>query len=568
MKVCLSRLNKIILFSILEITRLHAATLSNVPQSVNPANVTWDLENQTSSTPAAKKSSFQMVPNQPTQASTTEPEVTFVLKKVVFAGNTTPIPPQVLATYQKSLHKSMDLNALLALAQQMQDAYRAMGYILVQVVLPPQEIDQKKGVVTFQVIEGQIQNVIFTGDDPLGARSQLQHYATAIENENPITYQTIDHFLVLANDLPGINVTATLVPNKSVAGGADLVINVAQHSQSAFVNFNNRGTQYIGPSQAFIGASAYDLFGLADTFSITGATTTGDPGQLGYFTGSYDLITGPYSTDFNINASSTQTRPGNTLAVLSMVGYSDKYTFALNQPLIASTAQNLTLNTSFYHLDSNNKILGGTLLYDDKISAFTAGLTYNGIFLQTLNNVDAYASFGVPILGAPSTLSNPSRVNGTNKFTMFDFDTSSIHYLTQKVSFDLASTGQVTQNPLLTSEQLGFGGINFGQAFTPYIISGDNGLFGSLALRYDLPTFAGLTALQPQAFYDIGMVSNNQALPGTYARASASSAGLGLNMTYDGNCKLDFTIAKPLTLTQASNNENGWQAFVNFVAVF
>lgn len=582
MKVKRKKLKKIILaLAVIAMSKAFATNdnLASAPVSaaVNPANIGWDLEYQIYA-PTNKQGNFQLLPSTSTPTTPIAPPVTpaaFVLKKVKFkfVGAQVPIPPEVTAVYAKALNKPTDLDGLLALAEEMQTTYRDLGYILVRVIVPPQKIDPKKGVVTFEVIEGQIQKVIFTGDNPRAAKNQLLRYAEAIEAENPITYKTLDRFLNLANNLPGISVQATLVPDKTVLGASDLMINVTELNQSAFLSFNNHQTPYIGPGQALVGGAIYDIFG-ADSLSVSGAKSTNVFKELGYITGSYDLVTGLYATEINPVFSATQTRPGGALAVLDMLGNSTKYTLNVNQPLLVSSTQNVTFNSSLYHLNSNNRIFNGnpTLgfqAYNDDITALTAGATYKGIFWGTQNNMDAYTTIGLPILGTPANLNNPSRVNGRTKFILFDFDTSSIHYLTQKISFNLATTGQITPNPLLTEEQLGYGGMTYGQAYTPYIISGDNGFMGSLALRYDITPMGIFNLLQPEVFYDAGMVANNAALTGTISGASGQSAGLGFNMILFKTWQVNMTLAKPLRLTQVTNiTTNGWEAFVNVVAVF
>lgn len=546
-----------------------AGLARTIPASTNPANVSWDIESGLSNdtTPPANLSIMTPPQQQRPKTMNSNEQLQFVLKKVAFTGVSHTLPIPVAKIYQQYIDKLIDANDLFAMQQHMQEAYRDAGYLLVRVVLPPQEIDKSSGEVTFQIVEGQIQRVIFTGDMPRGAKAQLERYANAIAEEDPITYQTIDRFLQLANSLPGINVNATLVPNLSVPGGSDLIIKVTQKSLSGFVTYNNHNSDYIGPDQAFFGMSLNDLLA-ADSLSFTGGTTPGNLRALYYYSLGYSLTTGKSGTELNLQYSNTETRPGSSLSAFEMYGTSDKLTLGANQPLITSNAQKLKWTNSFYYLQSRNNAQAlDTELYDDQVTAFTTGLTYQGVYWQMENSMDGYFTFGVPV-GIPSTLSDPSRINGKNRFTLFDFDTSSIHYFTQRFSAAFNTTGQYTTSPLLTSEQLGYGGSNFGQAFTPYIISGDSGIFGVFALRYDLPTFGAINLLQPEIFYDVGYVKNNDALLGTYGEANASSAGIGLNVIMLSSVQIQAVLAKPITLTQVSGVGNAWQGFVNFVATF
>ncbi|MDO8953768.1 MAG: ShlB/FhaC/HecB family hemolysin secretion/activation protein [Gammaproteobacteria bacterium] len=560
------RFNKaVLLISLLSASKAFAvATQTYNSAGVNPANITWDLESQLPTAPANKPAAIPYLaqPKPTEQADSNQP--TFILKGVKLLHQS-PVPAQVQAVYQKSINKPIDFQGVKNMAAEMQATYRNLGDILVQVVVPPQEIDKASGVVQLQVIEGQIQEVVLTGDASKGAKTQLERYAAALRNEDPITYKTMDHFITLANNLPGIDVTATLVPSKTL-GASDLMINVKRKAYFSYVSFNNYSSQYIGPGQALAGVSIYDLFA-ADSLSVSASSSTANQFALRYYSVGYDVVTGPYSTEINPVFSRTVTHPGAGLTPFDMVGVSSKSTLNVNQPLLVSSRQDLTFISSLYHLSSSNSIFTNQLIYNDLITAATAGLQYKGVFLNSYNDMDAYTTVGLPILGAPATPNNPSRANGVSQFIILDVDTSTTHYITRKLSFVLAGTGQITPNPLLTSEQLGFGGMQFGQGFNSYVISGDNGIMGSFALRYDLPLHGYFNLLQPQVFYNAGYVGNNDTLAGTYNHAWGQSAGVGLNVAIFHSIQIAMNLAKPLTLSQGTSGNN-WQAFINATAIF
>src|SRR6185437_9133865 len=79
-------------------------------------------------------------------------------------------------------------------------------------------------------------------------------------------------------------------------------------------------------------------------------------------------------------------------------------------------------------------------------------------------------------------LSNPY---GQSDFTKLTFNTSRLQELNDKFSLLAASAGQVSNAPLLVSEQFGFGGPVFGRAYDTSEITGDDGIAASLELRYD-----------------------------------------------------------------------------------
>ncbi len=544
-----------------------AATVADVPASVNPANV-MNTVNQGIPGPEAPIQGNFGVTSQPQNiAHAKQIANTIVLKQVKLYGAQHAVPANVTSIYQAKIGQTMTFKEIQAMAAEMEQAYRNDGFILVQVVLPPQEILEKDGVVQLDVIEGQIQSVVFKGDAPQAAKDQLQRYAEQIEAEDPISYASIDRFLVLANNLPGIDVSATLVQDPKVVGGSDLVVNVTQTKASAFVNYNNRGTEYIGPDQLSAGASIYDIFG-ADSLSVTGATTPEDSSQMVYGNVSYDLIYGPYATEINPSFTTTHTNPGGALAPFDMEGVSTQFGLNVNQPILTSTAQKVTFQSSLIRLNSYNNVFTNQQLYDDTITALSLGADYQGVIWQTYNDVKFAVTAGLPIFGAPQNLAEPSVAGASTQFILYSLSTSDIRYFTQRISVALGTQFQLSPSKLVSSEQINYGGSTFGQAFNPNVISGDSGALGSLALRYDLPTPGWMSLLQPEVFYDAGTVGLNGAPSGVANGATGESAGVGLNMILLNHWQAGLTLAKPLKITQTTGVDMGWQGFFNITGAF
>lgn len=551
-------------------TNIFAASLSHNFSAayLNPINIGNEISTSATQNPTTHSKINQQAENvPPPRIASSVHEEQFILRKVVLTGALHIVPAQVFASYQDALNKPTDFTQLQILATKLQAAYRKLGYILVRVILPSQEVDPEAGEVKFQVIEGRINKVIFTGDDPRAAKDQLLRYAEAIQAEDPIRYSTLERFLSLANNLAGVDVTATLVPSKDIFGGADLIINVKAKQQSAYVNFNNRGTSYVGPEQLIAGASIYNILG-ADAMSINMATTPYRASEFSYLNAGYDIVVGRHATEINASLTSTRVHPGGALTIFDLAGNSAQYALAVNQPLIVSPTQNLTLQTSLTHLNSSNTVFNSFQLYDDSISTLIGGLDYQGIFWQSYNDINASTTLGLPILGAPAHLSHPSRINGKTQFIIFNLTTATTYYLTNQLSFLFNSALQLTPSSLLSSEQIGYGGSSFGQAYIPYIISGDTGLMGAIALRYDLPSYKWLKTIQPELFYDAGLVAENQPLPGAPRNSTGSSAGVGLNLQLGNTWNLSGVLAKPVSLKNALLTNKNWQAFFNITGIF
>jgi hemolysin activation/secretion protein len=211
-------------------------------------------------------------------------------------------------------------------------------------------------------------------------------------------------------------------------------------------------------------------------------------------------------------------------------------------------------------------ILGGPF-YQDRIRSLTLGANYNvSDRLQGYNTLGFDFAQGFNIWGANQHYYQ-SRPEGHSDFSLMNLTASRIQPLSQHFSIYAAMQGQYSFNPLLATEQFGFGGPSFGRGYDPYAISGDRGLAGKVELRIQTePNLRFLRAVQLYTFYDAGIIWNidNINLPG---KQDATSVGLGARMSFIKNLEGELFIGKPLTFpvfTLVSMHQNGKQARVFF----
>ena len=120
-------------------------------------------------------------------------------------------------------------------------------------------------------------------------------------------------------------------------------------------------------------------------------------------------------------------------------------------------------------------------------------------------------------------------------------------------SLKLAGASQTASGPLFLSQQFYLGGAAFGRGYGSAEISGDNGLSGSLELRFDQkPNVRYLSGYQLYAFVDAGAVWNdgfriNDGL-------ALVSAGGGVRFFLSDDLRADIGVAVPLNY-RAPDNE-------------
>jgi hemolysin activation/secretion protein len=141
-------------------------------------------------------------------------------------------------------------------------------------------------------------------------------------------------------------------------------------------------------------------------------------------------------------------------------------------------------------------------------------------------------------------------------------------------SLFFSTTGQLAFNSLLSAEQLGYGGAQYGSAYDSSEIIADSGIEGKLELRYNSPTVGEFfRTTQYYASYDFGVLYQKNALPGaasasdpfasilTPTKQSGTSGALGIRFNLVDRVNSYFEIAKPLTKKVAAYNNNDARYF-------
>jgi hemolysin activation/secretion protein len=353
-------------------------------------------------------------------------------------------------------------------------------------------------------------------------------------------------------------VKAVLEPSKSNIGASKLDMIAETRTYSGFLSYDNYGTRFIGPNQVSGGAELDSIFIAGDATNTNFARTTYGQ-QLNFFQVSYNMPIGTNGMRglFTINRALTQ--PGMNLAALKIMGEADTLSAMIQYPLIRSRTQNLTADSSFIYTDSYVTTLQPSVaLYTDHLRTLRAGVNYNlADSLQGNNSAAVHFETGVPGLGGTTVGAGnaipqiTSRYGASNHFLKIDTQLSRLQQLgATRYSAFFQLQGQYAFDPLLATEQFGFGGASqgLGRGYDPAEIIGDKGVAYSVELRASIaPELYFLQAAQLYVFYDSGVIWNLKNIADQNSKSSATSTGLGSRLFFGKNVSGNLMIAQPLT---------------------
>jgi hemolysin activation/secretion protein len=483
-------------------------------------------------------------------------KIKFTLKQIILEGNHVYSNAQLEVLYKDKLNKEISIAELQTIVQNITNYYRNNGYILSRAILPPQHVNN--GVVHITIIEGYISKVTVIGKAH-GAREILTAYGNKITQSRPLQIKVMEHYLLLANQLPGVDVKAVLEPSKTDTGASDLSLAVQEQSVNASFSYDNYGTLYIGPLQLTTSVSTNSIFRSGDTTRFTTLTTT-HGSELNFYDLYYQTPLGNSGLQGSLDGNKSYTTPALNLRPLKVFGTSTSYTAGLQYPLLRSRAANATLDSLFTYSNSQTTQLGFNLYSDHIRYLRLGGATDFADRFNGINLITAHIEKGLNVLGASNNpeSTTSSRFGADGIYTKLTAQMSRIQPLFKQVSAYVLASGQYSFNPLLTTVQFGFGGSQLGRGYDPAEILGDRGLAGTAELRLDTyPQKFAIQNIQYYAFYDIGVVWDIKEVIGIPLRQDAASTGVGARFGITKYVSGNVMWTQPLTKEVAAEEVIG-----------
>ena len=158
----------------------------------------------------------------PSTAAPPEAKTTFiVIRGIRITGATVYGHEEFLPLYQELIGRRVPLQAVYDLAQAITAKYGAAGYVLSRALVPVQELEPSGATVRIEVVEGYVDRVEWP-EKLKRYRDFFTDYAAKITADRPLNIRTLERYLLLANDLPGLKFSTTLKASKTAKGAATL----------------------------------------------------------------------------------------------------------------------------------------------------------------------------------------------------------------------------------------------------------------------------------------------------------------------------------------------------------
>ncbi|HVC16436.1 MAG TPA: ShlB/FhaC/HecB family hemolysin secretion/activation protein, partial [Rhodanobacter sp.] len=386
----------------------------------------------------------------------------------------------------------------------------------------------------------------------------------------PISAGTLERYLLLAEDVPGVTMRAVLEPSADEPGALNLIAQVSRKPVSGLLTFDNRAFDQTGPIEGLgvLDFNSFSSFG--EKTEISWYHTFPNSQNFGQF--SEEMFLGGSGLRLRVYAGTGLAIPvGGGSGGLSVFDYHGRTTVlggVLTYPVIRSRAQTLNVYLSLDALESEiltNVASTAPLSRQsyDSLRVLRLGEDYArsdivfGGDHAAVNAVSLRVSHGLHALGAEANDVNGGRLaprtNEKTDFTKINFELSRTQTLFspwQGASLALMGlvTGQWSGDILPPAEQFYLGGSRFTRGYYAGQVAGDKALAATAELQ--LNTSIDLSKLhlskwhlpsdlatQFYVFYDWGETWQNST---DISPVVVSSAGGGMRAQVTSHFELDL----------------------------
>jgi hemolysin activation/secretion protein len=426
--------------------------------------------------------------------------------------------------------------------------YRGDGYVFTAVSARVNADNRLR----FQVTEGHIVSVALDGDiGPAG--TQVLRFLKRLTEEPIIDSATLERYLLLAPDVPGVTLHAVLEPVAGEPGALKLVAQVERSPVYGLAAADNRAFDETGPIESLgvVDFNSFSRYGEKTEISYFHAF----PNSQNFAQVSTETFIGSSGLKLRVYGGAGPTVPTGNLSGLDYNGRTAVFGLGGSYPVIRSRQQTLNLYGSFDGLDSQISLLSNLQQSEDAVRAFRLGEEYGvsdlllGIDRPATSFLRMRFSQGVPILGATPNGNTPTsaRLNEQADFSKIDFEANRTQPLfapwngANVAVFGLL-TGQWTPDILPPTEEFYLGGSRFTRGYYSGEVQGDKALAATAELQLNTTIAVGLLGKPVQipaqwyGFYDWGETWQNQAID---FATRISSAGVGVRSQVTRNLEID-----------------------------
>ncbi len=477
-------------------------------------------------------------------------DLEFLINSVEVEGQSAFNKVDTDAFFTKYIGKKSTLAEINEGVEELENQYRKEGYFLSKVYIPAQKIDS--GILKVSVIEGYINKVNVEGGST-AMQEIVKERMQKIIDKKPLDLHTVESELLVLNAFPGYTVT-TVLRQGTELGASEIFVKISAVDNlytASVSNFNNGPT---GPWSLVLNGTINRVGGRDNqvTLNLTnsiGMDSLSDFKKITTVSAKYAEPIGHSGLVGSVTVLQSVSKPLGSLESLSLDTNLQTFSPRLTYPLYRGHGNAVSLDNGVT-LSRMTTLSSNALLNFDKEMVYDINFNWiNNIFLGGFNTFNMGFYKGLPGGNSLDPTSTTASTVGFNPlFTKVSYNWMRIQPITRTVSLQVTSNGQYTNDNLLSSDQLVFGGQVIGRGYDSATIAGDKGAGIGIELRKDTPYKTPYleSPVQLFTFWDYGTVTvNNNVTSGVAEHSSAlRSYGFGIRTNYPkGTLELQYAVS-------------------------
>jgi hemolysin activation/secretion protein len=428
----------------------------------------------------------------------------------------------------------------------LEKTYQAKGFQTVSVQVPPQR--GARGIVVLRVVETPVGR-LRVRDSRYYLPSRITSNAPSLAEGNVPNFNEVTQDIVSLNQWPDRRVTPSLKPGV-IPGTVDVDLTVKDtFPLQGSAELNNRYSADTDPLRINTSLSYNNLWQLGHTIGGSVQISPEDLSQVQVYSGYYVVrFADPSWLTFiiqgvrqasNVSSLGSIDVAGNG----AVIGGRAIVTF----PQLTNFFHSITFGFDYKHFDQD--ITTGGVLTPTPVTYYPLSANYSATWAPkgSVTNANAGVTFNLRGFGSTAEGFDFNRFKADANFIYLRTDLSHQHDLPCGFQVFGKIQGQVSDQPLVNSEQFAGGGLTSVRGYLEAEVLGDNGGFGTIELRS--PSL--LHALGPDAnewrfyiFVDGGYLTLIDPLPEQDSTFALASAGAGTRLRFQNhlNGSLDAAI--------------------------
>ena len=463
-----------------------------------------------------------------------------------FIGNDSLSAETLQAAVDKWSHRALNFGELMQAVEAVEACYKAAGYFLAQVYLPPQKI--RDGAIEIAVAEGKLGETRLEGESRVGADVVFK-YLDRLTKGKALTLPAVERQVLLINELAGGHAALDLQAGEA-SGTTDIVLTQTPEALlGGRLETNNHGSPSTGGRRVGLALTGNSPFNMGERINANLLATTS--GNLASYSLRYELPVGGDGLRFTGSASLAEYSLGGSLAPLGGSGQARSVRVGAIYPYLRSRAANLKAQVEI----DESKLLNRMHAANSENATSSHGLTatLSGDWLDELagggsNRAEFVLRHGSLLLDPVKALDasaqaptqptiNPGTAGGFNKATL---SASRQQTVNAQLSAQLQLSYQLAGKNLDSSEKLSLGGPTNMPGYANGEASGDAGGQAKLNLRWQMRNDLALTVF---AEYARLTLTHTPLTTATTNHKRMSDAGLNLDWTIPGGFSASAILA-------------------------